>query len=215
MFHVYGLQGRQMARTLEELRRLAPVNRTPPVRQVSRRSSAATEDALAPNTPHGTAQAVHAYAAAATPAGRAQLTRVADVMHAPAMTVAATATVGEAWQALASHQIGQAPVVGDDGTLVGLVGRADLLPVHSLAGSVEAASAWNQRLAEPVASVMWTPVPAVHPDTELRGAAALLLASGLPGVPVTDEQDNRLLGFVSRSDLLKAMVVDPPLDLWG
>lgn len=80
--------------------------------------------------------------------------------------------------------------------------------------TVEAASAWEQRLAMTVAAVMWSPVPSVHSETDLRGVAALLLASGLPGVPVTDESGS-LTGFVSRSDLLKAMVLDPPIDLWG
>lgn len=214
MFHVYGLQGRQMVRTLEELKRLAPVSRTPAAREVARRSSAVDADSSLHPPSHGTAQAVHAYAVAGAAPDRAPLTQVAHVMHGPAVTVPATATVSEAWQALAAHHIGQAPVADSDGTLVGLVGRADLLSVDSLAGTVEAASAWERRLSQPVASVMWSPVPSVQPDTDLRRAAALLLASGLPGVPVTDEQ-GRLVAFVSRSDLLKAMVVDPPIDLWG
>jgi CBS domain-containing protein len=214
MFHVYGLQGRQMVRSLDELKRLAPVGRTAAVRAVARHTASGDPEPTGPAPPHGSVEALHAYAAAAAPPQRAPLTQVADVMHAPAVTVPATATVREAWQTLATHHIGQAPVVDSNGTLVGLVGRADLLSADWLAGTVEAASAWEQRLAQPVGAVMWSPVPSVHPETDLRGVAALLLASGLPGVPVTDESGS-LTGFVSRSDLLKAMVVDPPIDLWG
>jgi CBS domain-containing protein len=61
---------------------------------------------------------------------------------------------------------------------------------------------------------MWTPVPAAEPGTDLRRVAALLLETGLPGVPVIDEA-GRIVGFVSRTDLLRALATDPPLDLWA
>ena len=111
-------------------------------------------------------------------------------------------------------RIGQAPVTAAGGTLVGLVGRARLLPVESLAHVAADARAWQALQAQPVSAVMWSPVPSTALDTDLRRVAALLLDTGLPGVPVTDD-GARLLGFVSRSDLLQAMVADPPLDLWG
>ncbi len=37
---------------------------------------------------------------------------------------------------------------------------------------------------------------------------------GIAQDPVVAE-DGRLLGFVSRTDLLRALANDPPLDLWG
>jgi CBS domain-containing protein len=75
-------------------------------------------------------------------------------------------------------------------------------------------AAWQSLLQQPVTAVMWSPVPSALPETDLRRAASLLLGTGLPGVPVTDAA-GLLLGFVSRSDLLRAIVADPPLDLWG
>ena len=35
----------------------------------------------------------------------------------------------------------------------------------------------------------------------------------IDGVPITNEA-GRLLGFVSRGDILRAVVTDPPLSLW-
>ncbi|MES3003833.1 MAG: CBS domain-containing protein [Pseudomonadota bacterium] len=61
---------------------------------------------------------------------------------------------------------------------------------------------------------MHTPVPAVAPDTDIRRVAQALLDTGLPGLPVTDEH-GAVIGFVSRSDILRAVVADPPLDLWS
>ncbi|MHB7984923.1 CBS domain-containing protein, partial [Lacticaseibacillus paracasei] len=76
------------------------------------------------------------------------------------------------------------------------------------------ADAWQAMLASSVIEVMWSPVPSAHIDTDLRRVASLLLETGLPGLPVT-EAEGRVIGFVSRSDLLKALATDPPLDVWS
>jgi len=57
-------------------------------------------------------------------------------------------------------------------------------------------------------------VPTVAAETELRRVAPVLLDTGLPGLPVTDER-GLLVGFVTRTDILRAVVADPPLDLWS
>jgi CBS domain-containing protein len=61
---------------------------------------------------------------------------------------------------------------------------------------------------------MSTPVPCVAPDTDIRRVARVLLDTDLPGLPVVDDE-GVVTGFVSRSDILRAVVTDPPLDLWG
>lgn len=214
MFPVYGVQGRIVAGSLEQLRQLGPVSALNRTRRVAAVAVDAEAEAGHPAPPSGhAAQALAAYGAGDAP-GRAPLHRVADVMSRPARTVSAAASVGQAWAQLAQQGIGQAPVLGADGALVGLVSRADLLSPAALARAITDAAAWQAQLAQPVATVMWSPVPAALPDTDLRRAAALLLTTGLPGLPVADE-GGRLLGFVSRSDLLRAMATDPPLDLWG
>lgn len=215
MFHLYGLHGRVFSGTLEQLRAVAPVR---PVARV-RPSGAPVSGSSLPSTAGASAAAREALAAyagrgAGTGTARSPLTRVADVMRRPAHCLDAGATVREAWQALVREGIGQAPVVAGDGTLVGLVGRAELLPPAQLERALVDNAAWQALLAQPVQAVMWSPVPAAQPDTDLRRVAELLLASGLPGLPVT-EADGRVLGFVSRSDLLRAIVADPPLDLWS
>jgi hypothetical protein len=61
-----------------------------------------------------------------------------------------------------------------------------------------------------VAELMWTPVPCVSADTDIRRVARVLLDTGLPGLPVVDD-DGKVMGFVSRSDILRAVVADPRL----
>jgi CBS domain-containing protein len=159
--------------------------------------------------------AVNAYAQTGQgPApARQPLTKVSDVMTTGGVSVAPSVRVNDAWQTLAEHKVAQAPVVDALGRVIGLLLRADMAPLDLLPepGAVKQAIELAKR---PVSEVMVSPVPTVAPDTELRRVAAVLLDTGLPGLPVTDDA-GVLAGFISRTDILRAVAADPPLDLWS
>lgn len=147
------------------------------------------------------------------PVERQPLTLVRDVMTRGALTVPLSARVHEVWKMFARYHVGQAPVLNGGGRVIGLLLRADMGPADLLPPNDNVA----ERLASarrPVAEVMVSPVPTVSEDTELRRLATVLLETGLPGLPVTDDA-GLLKGFVSRTDLLRAIAADPPLDLWS
>lgn len=224
MFSVYGKAGRVFRGSMEELRQVGPIARTTrsnvvvpvgldPQDQNPSRFNALIGPAPAPSdTAHRTALA--AYAQTVHPAmPRQPLTHVFAVMSKSVTTVPDSATVDQAWQVLAHNRLGQAPVVTPDSMLVGLISRADLMHPDRLPGPDTHALAWRALLMQPVVELMWTPVPSVSPDTDIRRVARVLLDTGLPGLPVVDD-DGKVTGFVSRSDILRAVVADPPLDLW-
>jgi CBS-domain-containing membrane protein len=97
---------------------------------------------------------------------------------------------------------------------VGLLTRADLLKPEFLLAPDAQVVAWNSLMQQNVKTIMRTPVPSVAPESDIRLVAGVLLDTGLPGLPVVDEQ-GFVTGFISRSDILRAVVTDPPLDLWG
>jgi CBS-domain-containing membrane protein len=138
---------------------------------------------------------------------------VRDIMIPGAITLTEDASVAQAWDLLSAHQLGQAPVVDPNGILVGLLTRAELMRPDRLPGVHSHALVWQALLLQSVADLMWTPVPSVAPDTDIRRLARVLLDSGLPGLPVVDDA-GRVMAFVSRTDILRAVVADPPLDLW-
>jgi CBS-domain-containing membrane protein len=164
------------------------------------------------DAPHRDAMAAYAQTASNQPP-RHPLSMVRDIMNSGAITLAEGATVAQAWGLLAQHQLGQAPVVDATGRLVGLLTRAELMRADRLPGPKTHVLAWQALLAQAVADVMWTPVPSVAPETDIRRLARVLLDTGLPGLPVVNEQGS-VIGFVSRTDVLRAVVADPPLDLW-
>lgn len=231
MFTVYGLKGRLYSSPLEGLRGVARVQAVARLRAVAPLTGSPVDgaDELLPGVivaganPDAAAglgvadlaprEALAAYAQAqssADVAPRQVIDSVASLMSQPVITVPLAATVAEAMALLAAARIGQAPVVDAMNRLVGLVLRGDLLPQPADARSRESWAGW---LARPVAERMWTPVPSVQPDTPVRQLAEALLELGLPGLPVMDVND-ALVGFVSRSDVLKALTREPPVDLW-
>lgn len=62
--------------------------------------------------------------------------------------------------------------------------------------------------------IMSSPVITVRPDTPVTAAAALLTTRGLTALPVIDEED-RLIGIFTGTDLMRARIVaDPCARIW-
>lgn len=220
MFAVYGIEGQLFRGPLDELRRVESVRAVARTRALPSSGHGASLREFASVIQQAASVVVHyrpldAYVQA-EPAHmpRHPLTRVGDIMSRSVITVAVDSTVLDAWQLLATQGVGQAPVVSAAGALVGLLSRADLLRPDRLPAPEASPLVWRALLAQTVSEIMWTPIPSVAPDTDIRQLASVLLDNGLPGLPVVDD-DGAVTGFVSRSDILRAVVTDPPLDLWG
>jgi CBS domain-containing protein len=116
--------------------------------------------------------------------------------------------IGKAWRTLQTNGIHQAPVLNDAMQLVGIVGERELLSVINMdTGKI------LEALGRRVGDVMNTPVITAQAVTDIRRIAAAMLMHDIDGVPVTGEL-GRLVGYVSRGDILRAVVADPPLSLW-
>ncbi len=223
MFHLFTVSGRVFSGGPEQIRDMRPTTPVARVRRVTRAGADFDEQPQAQRQSppplagdvgrHG---ALAEYAATGQRAGpqRHPLTHVSDVMSQPVLTVALDATVLQAWRQLAEHGYAQAPVVDAKGQLVGMFLRAGLMHAELIESAISDTANLRKLLMQTVAERMATPVPAATPDTELRRVAHVLIDAGLPGMPVVDEQ-GAVIGFVSRTDIMRAVVADPPLDLWG
>jgi CBS-domain-containing membrane protein len=203
---------------MEDLRKVAPALRIsrsrglqPELDRISPRQFAAE---LGADPERRVTQALSAYGQVQKPAPvRKPLQTVAEVMSVHPITVPADANVRQGWWTLYEHGIGQATVVDAHGEVIGLLSRAELMQPDRLPRPDGLALAWLALMAQPVTELMITPVPCATPETDLRRLASVLLDTGLQGLPVVNP-DGQNVGFVTRSDILKALVHDPPLDLW-
>ncbi|MEO8544926.1 MAG: CBS domain-containing protein [Burkholderiaceae bacterium] len=223
MFSVYGSTGRVFRGTLDQMRQIDKAHAPDRMRVLEPVARDGHDSAAREAVEYGSAGATPLQRSAIAAYATTQQApdhhgwydmAVAEVMSRKVLSLPADTSIYQAWQHMQRHGRGQAPVVNADGILVGMVTRADLVRFEQLPGPGADPTEWNTWRAQLVESLMLTPVPSVAAQTLLRHAASALLDSALPGLPVVDD-DGRLTGFVSRSDVLRAALKDAGLDVWG
>jgi CBS domain-containing protein len=146
--------------------------------------------------------------------------RAGDVMTADVVTVGPGARVDEIARLMLEHHISAVPVVDAAGGLVGIVSEGDLVRRVETA-TVGRRAWWLELLADPAAlardyvkthgrraaDVMTREVLTVGVDTPLEDVARLLERRGVKRVPVVRE--GRVIGIVSRADLVRGLAVRP------
>ena len=105
--------------------------------------------------------------------------------------------VMDAIHTLVKHRISGAPVVDDRGNLVGMLSEFDCM-------KVVLASSYHDVPGGPVADLMVTDVETVDAGMSIADLAEQFMTSKLRRYPVLS--DNRLVGHISRRDVLRALV---------
>jgi CBS domain-containing protein len=144
---------------------------------------------------------------------------VEQVMTRDVITVTTDTPVGEVARILVEHSISGLPVVDADGRVVGVVSEGDILvreaghaapsrrPLARLFGvGREAKAAQEKIVAETAGELMTSPAMTLEAYRTLRAAAEIMTANKVNRLPVVDE-DGKLLGIVSRADLVRAFVL--------
>jgi CBS domain-containing protein len=206
MFSVYGISGPVFNGSLQELRQVRQLHSLRAVRPIAVEGE---EAGVAVMATQPRAEAIRAYQEMLHhDQERGPLYHAGQVMQRQVISVAASDDVAQAWRTLRDHHIHQAPVLDAAAQLVGIVSERDLLTAINIdAGRIV------ESLSRRVSDVMTTPVVAATPLTDIRQIATAMLEHAVAGVPVTSD-NGLLLGFISRSDILQAVVTDPPLSLW-
>lgn len=145
---------------------------------------------------------------------------VHKVMTADVVTVRPDVPFREVVSTLAENHISGVPVVGEDRHVLGIVSEADLLRREERKASQhDARGVFGGRrnrighdgpgrhdgrtvVADTAGSMMSSPAVTVSPGTTIVEAARLLSRYGIKRLPVVDT-DDRLIGIVSRADLLR------------
>jgi len=139
-----------------------------------------------------------------------------DVMVSPVITVKPSSSVKEVAKTFLERRISAAPVVDDQGKLVGIVSEGDLMH-RAEAGTERHHSWWLRALtaeetlaaeyvkahARKVADVMTRDVITATADTPLHEIAALLEKNSIKRVPIV--KNGQLVGIVSRANLIQAV----------
>lgn len=142
---------------------------------------------------------------------------VGEIMIRDVKTLPAEATLQEAAMLLNTCNISGAPVIDETHHLVGIVSESDLLNRSKREAALPRTAVFGiflpteDRLRQafhegtdlPVTGVMTRDVITVTPETTINEAGDLMLKRGINRLPVVE--DGRLVGIVTREDLLRAV----------
>lgn len=142
--------------------------------------------------------------------------KATDVMTRRVVTVTADTTIQAAAQLMIRHRISGLPVIADGGAVIGMVSEGDLLRRAEI-GTERRRSHWLEFIIGPgrlardyvlshtrhVGDVMTAEVFSIAPETPLEDAVALMERHRIKRLPVIES--GRIVGIVSRADLLRAV----------
>jgi CBS domain-containing protein len=128
--------------------------------------------------------------------------KVSEVMTREVMTTSPDAVLGRAAKLMVEKHLKRLPVVNQEGKLVGILGRLDILntiaAVHLPEWHPEAHPIGQQAT---VSDVMTPEVPTVHESATVEEIFELLVSSAHKRVVVVDDQ-RRVVGIIADSDLI-------------
>ena len=143
-----------------------------------------------------------------------------DIMTTPAVTVKPDLSVKDLVALFRDRRIGGAPVVDDDGRLVGIVTEGDLMAMDAdihyphyfelfdsiiyLGSQKKFKDQLEKAAAATVRDLMTEKVKTVGPDDPARKAATLMSDNRIDRVPVVDA-DGAVVGVISRHDIIKLL----------
>ncbi len=145
-----------------------------------------------------------------------------DIMTSPVITVSPRTEVQKVAELFLEKRISGAPVLDEEGKLVGVVSEGDLLQ-RSEAGTGRRRSWWLSLLASKqslaseyvrehgrhVADIMSRRLITASPETPVREIARLLEKHGIKRVPIVE--NGEVVGLVSRANLIQAIASAPPI----
>lgn len=135
--------------------------------------------------------------------------QVKDIMTKNCIYIHIESTVNEAYGSLNSLDVNQMPVVSFGKKIRGMINKKMILEL--LMDNLEN-SKYN--LNKKIEEIKLPEIITVAPSVEIRKVAKVMIDFKLDAIPVVDENDI-LVGIVSKTDILKAISYLPKMQLWS
>lgn len=150
---------------------------------------------------------------------------VKEVMSTVVITLSPDDTLTTAWKQMQGHLLKGLPVIDKDMKPVGMLTDDDLLTRSGIKDNIEAGAGWNEKnilqeltnldkSGKTVADLMSQPAIIATGREPLGHAASHMAREGLKRLPVVD-QEGRLIGVLSRLDILRQVAEYQPLGKHG
>ena len=191
-------------------RRVEHIQPTSPVHHRTKEDSFQTEQESQPSERHVAARAYQESGEMSS--SRQPAIQAKQIMTTPVFTLVATAPLSEAWHVIQTNRFRHIPILSKAGTLIGILSDRDLLRA-----TIQMASTFpttiDSRSAAPVEETMTTNILSATPDTEIRVIARVMFEERIGAMPLVNDQE-KVVGILTRSDVLRTVVNEAPLELW-
>jgi CBS-domain-containing membrane protein len=131
-------------------------------------------------------------------ADRHPVIRARDIMSSPVLTVLSTDLSSKLLTIFKQQRFRHIPVLNSTSQLVGIISDRDLL--EQLDGSL------------PVSSIMSKQVLTTNPDTPIQEVVKTMLDERIDCIPLMEQ--GRIVGIITRGDILRAVMRNAPIELW-
>lgn len=214
MFAIYDIEGRRFRDTLENLRKVRKIQAGANARLWSNLA----EDESGPVSGTGisktggsvvSSKAVKAYREMRHLNQREPIYHAHQLMSHPVSSVPMDMGILEAQRYFQELKLQQMPVISAQQHIVGMLSLEDLLQ-FIVVDDGQVRYVGGKRVADAMSREVIT----ADPVSDIRRVAQVMQEYHLDAVPIVDEQ-NGLIGIVSRSDILRAVINDPPLTMWS
>lgn len=135
--------------------------------------------------------------------------QVKDIMTKNLICIDTQSTLQEAYDLLKENKVAQMPIVSFGKKIIGLINKKIILNLL-MNDIVNAKEILNRKLED----VFLPEIITTDPISDIRRVAKVMLDFKLDAIPVVDEEDV-LLGIISKTDILKAVSHLPKLQLWS
>ena len=191
-------------------RRVEHIHPTSPVHHRAQGDSFSIEQEPPSSESHVAARAYQE--SSEMPSSRQPAILAKQIMTTPVFTMVATAPLSEAWQAIQTNRFRHIPILSKAGTLIGILSDRDLLRATIQMAS-RSPTTIDSRAAAPVQEIMTTNILSATPETEIRVIARVMFEERIGAMPLVNDQE-KVVGILTRSDILRTVVNEAPFELW-
>ncbi|MDD2390227.1 MAG: CBS domain-containing protein [Desulfobacterales bacterium] len=137
-----------------------------------------------------------------------------QIMSSPVVTLTAETSLDSAWQLICDRRFRHLPVVDRQDKLIGIISDRDILRQTA---QICRHQAYGSDHRDPVhitiQTIMKSQVLTAGPQTEIRKIARILFEERIGSMPIINAHDS-LAGIITRSDILRTLICQAPIELW-
>ena len=190
-------------------RRVEKVQRTLPARNAGQQPGASPPESPTPEI----SLATEAYRQSSEPSRpREPAVLAKQLMTSPVITLPPTAPLTSAWDLIHNKRFRHIPILSEQGKLIGILSDRDCFR-ETISRLTASPHPMSRTSGITLQEIMITNILTASPETEIRAIARILFEERIGAMPIVNDAEE-IVGILTRSDILRTVVIQAPFELW-